>query len=306
MKIEHLHYLVEVAHWQSMNLASDKLHITQQALSLAIKAIEAEVGVKVLERSYQGVTLTEEGKELVDLSKRFLTDYHQLKERFTHQKQNKQAQELVEGIVECLINPGLNQTVLPRILSRLYRNYPHIEVKIDEYTAKEIVGRIAKGEGDIGLLNVLEVDGEVHGLNIPAHLKFVSFFDYKLCALVNKNSPLAKYKTLSISTLLREPFVLCSEKEDVDEYLLTKLIKHYGKPKIISANSTYLAKQMVIDNMAVSMSLVNDPFMIEGMENVKKIPINNKFRMSTGFLYNQEKTMELATKRFVDVLLNEH
>lgn len=302
MKLEHLYYLVQLSEWKSMNVASENLPITQQALSLAVKSLEDEFLVKLVERSRQGITLTAEGEKVVKLAQEVLSGIDQLKAEFQSQLPNKSSPTKLNGVIHCIINAGLNLTIFPRLVTTFYKSYPGIQFKVEECTAKEIVQKIARHEGDLGLLNRLTIDRKTYGVDLEPNVKFVPFFNYTLHALINKASPLAKYKTLSITTLLKEPFVLCAEKETVDEYLLTQLLKYYGAPQIIVANSAYVAKQMVIDNLAVSITLAYDPIVIDGMDKVVSIPLNNKFFMQTGYLYATTKPLSPAALAFIEKL----
>lgn len=63
LKSDPLYYLIEVGQYQSLTVAAEKLHVTQPALSLAIKNLENELNLKLLDRAYNGVTLTPEGKK---------------------------------------------------------------------------------------------------------------------------------------------------------------------------------------------------------------------------------------------------
>ena len=63
-----LYYLTRVAHYQSLSIAAQELHVSQPALSQGIKTLEKQLGAKLLERTYKGVTLTKEGKEVVALA----------------------------------------------------------------------------------------------------------------------------------------------------------------------------------------------------------------------------------------------
>ena len=62
MRLEQLEYLCEIAKRKSMNLASNKLYVSQQTLSTAIKNLEKELDTKLLERTYHGVFPTEIGQ----------------------------------------------------------------------------------------------------------------------------------------------------------------------------------------------------------------------------------------------------
>ena len=63
MQIERLNYFVEVARVQSINSASESLHISQQALSQSMHSLEKELGVTLFKRSNKGIQLTEKREE---------------------------------------------------------------------------------------------------------------------------------------------------------------------------------------------------------------------------------------------------
>lgn len=65
MTTEQLQYLIEISRNSSLTAASQKLHITPQALSTSIKKLEKELGFPVLERSYKGISINNDGLWLV-------------------------------------------------------------------------------------------------------------------------------------------------------------------------------------------------------------------------------------------------
>lgn len=65
MKLHHLRALVAMADAGTFNAAAETLHITQGALSKAIKELEASLGIALFERSNRGVRLTAQGHRLV-------------------------------------------------------------------------------------------------------------------------------------------------------------------------------------------------------------------------------------------------
>ena len=72
LKLEQLYYLTEVAKHNSINQAAENLYITSAAVSTAIKQMEKECGYDILERTYRGVKLTEQGKEVVKIAEKML------------------------------------------------------------------------------------------------------------------------------------------------------------------------------------------------------------------------------------------
>ena len=74
MRLEQLRYLVEISQCNSMSTASEKLHLTPQALSISIKNLEEELGIELVKRTNRGTSLTEKGWRLTILTKKFLED----------------------------------------------------------------------------------------------------------------------------------------------------------------------------------------------------------------------------------------
>lgn len=65
MNFEQLAYIVEVAKSGSLSHASEKLHISQSAISQAITNLEKELGVKIFNRSRLGATPTDIGNNII-------------------------------------------------------------------------------------------------------------------------------------------------------------------------------------------------------------------------------------------------
>ena len=74
LDIKRLQYLVAVYRYRSFTRASEELFVSQSAISMAIKSLEAELGVQLIVRSPQNVDFTQEGKSLVKHALRILLD----------------------------------------------------------------------------------------------------------------------------------------------------------------------------------------------------------------------------------------
>ena len=74
MRLEQLQYFVQIVECHSFNKASQKLHITQPALTNAVKALEEELGVLLLVRGKQGVVPTSRGVRVYEDCRELLTE----------------------------------------------------------------------------------------------------------------------------------------------------------------------------------------------------------------------------------------
>lgn len=85
VQIDTLRYFVELARVGSFYGAAKNVYISQQGLSKAISALEAELGVKLVERESRGVRLTGSGEVLLDHAKVLLDEYSDtLKDLYAH------------------------------------------------------------------------------------------------------------------------------------------------------------------------------------------------------------------------------
>lgn len=303
MKLEQLGYFIKIAKYQSMNIAAEKLHISQQALSLAVKALEKEFDAQLLERSRHGVKLTAAGKQVLDMAEDILLQVDKTK-RLIQPNGNKKEGSILSGEMTCYINKGLNETFFPKVASRFYKIYPKVKLNIISGSNEEIIANINKGEDDIGLLNMLEIKGEVISPILPPTLQWVEIMDFHLMALVNKASALAHYQKISMSTFMKEPVSISAEYEEIEDYLLTKLLRYYGEPKIKEVNSSALSKQLVVDNQAVTIIPKNDTVNIVGGEQLIRIPFRNRFSIKVGYIYRVDSTLSPIVQNFIKLLPN--
>lgn len=80
MLIRHLAYFVTLAKEQHFARAAETSHITQPTLSAAIRKLEEDLGVPLVERGHRFVRLTQQGETLLDWARQILSDYQSLQE----------------------------------------------------------------------------------------------------------------------------------------------------------------------------------------------------------------------------------
>ena len=77
MTFQQLQYLLAIHNAGSVSMAAKELFVSQSSLSIALAALEAELGCRIFIRSTQGLTLTPEGKEVVGHARR-ICESHRL------------------------------------------------------------------------------------------------------------------------------------------------------------------------------------------------------------------------------------
>ena len=78
MKISQMRQILAVSESESINKAAQKLYMSQSSLSASIHSVEEELGQTILNRSHNGIELTDFGKKFVDTSRKMLELYDEM------------------------------------------------------------------------------------------------------------------------------------------------------------------------------------------------------------------------------------
>ena len=108
MELRHLRYFLAVAEERNFTRAAKRLHIAQPPLTQQIKALEAELGVQLFDRSSYRVELTEAGRLFAAEVTRILADVRRAVGRAQRAARGKRGQVWV-GVTE---NPSVNSVVM--------------------------------------------------------------------------------------------------------------------------------------------------------------------------------------------------
>jgi DNA-binding transcriptional LysR family regulator len=146
VELRHLRYFVAVAEELSFRGAAERLHMAQPPLSAQIKALEQELGVKLLERTTRSVSLTHAGRVFLEESRRVLLASAQAEQR------TRDAQHGLAGTLRVGIIAPVAGAWLAGILRRFRQRFPAVQLSLFDLTSTEQLRRLHEQELDAGLL----------------------------------------------------------------------------------------------------------------------------------------------------------
>ena len=181
-----------VAQTGSFAEAALQLHLSQPALSIAIKNLEEALGGKLLARTTRAVTLTPEGKAFYPVARRLLSDWQQsLQDVRNHFA-------LRRGKLELAAMPTYTTNLLPQILADFHRQYPDIHVSVHDVIAENVVDMVREGRCELG---VTFDPGDAPDLN------FQPLFSDRFIAILPPQHTLLDRHQLSWAELLEYPHI---------------------------------------------------------------------------------------------------
>lgn len=120
-----LKYFIEIAKTQHVTRASERLGVSQPALSHCINRLETEMGCELFIRSKKGITLNSSGKKLFLATENLLREWEGLKKAVTDEN------TLAQGIIHVGCHTAVAQYTIIKFLDQFLKNYPDIEVKLN-------------------------------------------------------------------------------------------------------------------------------------------------------------------------------
>jgi len=137
-----------VAKCQSISLASRTLSVSQPAVSQTVRQLEQRLGAKLFIRHARGVSLTQEGEALYRYVDRALALIGAAQGHF------EQLRELTAGQLRIGASDSLcKHWLLPR-LERFHHAHPGVGIRVTNRTSSETMALLARGDADIGLVNM--------------------------------------------------------------------------------------------------------------------------------------------------------
>ncbi|AKJ69496.1 LysR family transcriptional regulator [Pandoraea thiooxydans] len=209
LDIKPLRYFVTLAETRHFGRAAARLNLTQPPLSRQLAALEAALGVTLIERSPRSVTLTVAGEQFYNDARAILAALEQ-STRNVRAAARGDAGQLSIGFTMCAA-----YSVVPGYAKRFGAAYPAVALHLREVVSNDLAAQVAAGQIDAA---IMFPGAQKKGL---AMREIVS---EPLCVALSRNHPRARARQLRISQLAGEPFVLATEQ--VAPTLRAAIVEH--------------------------------------------------------------------------------
>jgi len=205
---------VHVVEAGSITHGAERAHLALAAASTRIRNMEEALGAPLLLRRRQGVTPTPAGRTLLQHARAILRQAERLREDLSAYAGG------LAGQVKVLCNTNAITEFLPETLSSFLAGHPNVSIDLEERLSDEIVGLIAEGVGDIGI-----VAGTVDAGGLITY----PFRSDRFVLVVAREHPLARRQTIGFSEVLDHDFVGLDRASALQRFLADKAAR-IGRP----------------------------------------------------------------------------
>ncbi|WP_285411603.1 LysR family transcriptional regulator [Variovorax sp. efr-133-TYG-130] len=136
---------LHVARIGNFTRAAEQAHITQAGLSILIREMEKQLGCRLFERTTRVVSLTPEGRRLLPVVERLMTDLDDVAAELGA------AGDAARRTLRIAATPLVSSHLLPQVFSTFRAAHPQVSLRLFDADLRDVEAMVAAGDADMGL-----------------------------------------------------------------------------------------------------------------------------------------------------------
>lgn len=287
MELRQLQYLVAIVQEANFTRASEKVFVSQSALSQQIQALEQEVGTVLLDRSRRGVRPTAAGEILYRHAQRIFLELEQA-ETAIHELEGLQRGELHVGVVQTV-----NDYLMPLLASAFAEQHPQIKLLVDELPTEAIEKGLEQGKLQVGL-GFLPSSSQ--------GIKVQPLLEEQLVLVVRDDHPLAQNTYSTVTSLDQLPMVMlsntfCTRRLWEESARLTP-----AQPRVVMEMNTVSSILAVVENSSLATVLPRMTFTQKMSDRLVAVElIEPTPSRQVGLMWHRENYLCSASRVFLEM-----
>lgn len=281
MELRHLKYFLMVSKMKNYTHAAQNLHISQPAVTNAIKHLESEVGVKLLNRNTKRVTLTAQGEVFAERVENIMS---QLYESVVEIKE-------MTNQIKLGLPPIIGAYLFPDIFTESKKVFNDFELTITEKGSLATLKMIEQGELDIGIIILPKNTASIDCIPLIRD-------EIKVC--LSESHSLSHEAKIDFSMLKKEQIIIMTN-EFVHNKIFYELCSSYNfMPNIILTTNKLNTVKSLIEK-GVGLSLLMNLFVSDNPLIVKK-PLTKSIEVTIGIVWKKNRYLSNGSTQFIDFI----
>jgi DNA-binding transcriptional LysR family regulator len=287
MDFDQLETFLEVARNLSFSRAAERRFRTQPAISAQIRALEEEVGARLLDRTGGKVSITAAGKI-------FLTYVENaLEARRSALRAVAEAERVPGGEIVVAANEGSCLHILPEVFAEFKRSYPDVGITVKRSETREVLEAVIDNSADFGVAAMPVTDKRITAVLIHKD---------ELVLITPVGHPLAQHSEIQVSQIDDYPLLLPKAGRTRDS--IERLFEERNmKPNIsMELDSSELLKRFVSAGVGIGFcpytTALGDVRL--GITAIVRLS-DAQIRRDMALVFRKDKALSRAALAFIDI-----
>lgn len=271
----------------SISSAARQLHLSQPAVTKAVRLLEEEVGLALFTRVSGRLVLTPEAEELMPSIERLFGSVGAIEQMV------QEIREGFSGSISVATVPTLSATLVAMAVERFHRTHPRVRFDLRALPTRLVIDAVATHQVDVGI-----VDASQSGIG----MEVIELCRSQIGCVVRKDSPLAKRKRLTVKDLSNHSLISFSN-ETLTGWQLRSVLQAddaIGQLKF-TVNNTQTAYALV--KAGVGIGIVDSFPMITGTySDLVIIPFHPLIQTNPHVIFSKSHVVPLVARNFIELL----
>lgn len=290
MELSQIRYFLDVYQIGSLSKAAEKLNISQQGLSAAIRRLEKELNCDLFIRTSAGLLLTETGEKFRHEAEQIMLHVNRIYEKCNNNESGSQRIKLA-----CTIN--MITRIPEKLQYLLLRGTEDIEIDFSENWTQDCEQQVYDEDISMAI---------VYGESDPEKFDIINLDVLKQTFIVNRTNPLAKYDEISIDQLAGVPMVI-PPKRCRPGVTVRKLFADAGVPLNVAYSCDRPGQiiSLVKSNPDFAARIIVDDVSEEDLSKIKVLQLKgNPFLLPICLIWKKNRKLTLRERYFQRLVLD--
>lgn len=293
MTLQQLRYLIAIAEHGSINAAAHNLYASQSNLSLAIKDLEQELGITIFTRSNRGVTLTNEGTELLGYARQVIEQADMLESRYAGRG---------ESIDRLAVSTQHYYFSLQAFIDTIEQTKSdEYDFALREVATGQIISDVQTFRSEIGILYTDSFNRRVlQSAFDDAEVEFHPLFQIGVHVFVGENHPLASKKLIEPEELAPWPRYSFEQGSQNSFYFSEEPFSQVPHRQVIRYTDRGTLTNLLtsFNGYTISTGVLSS----EMHRGIASIPLHTDEKMLVGYIIHRERKPNELLKRYIENL----
>lgn len=283
MELRQLEYFQMSSRLKNITRAAERLRVSQPNITVAIKKLEAELGIQLFDRSQKQLSLTPEGAVFLNRIELALRNIQDAVLEVNDYKQ------LQKGTIKIGIPSMIGAYLFPKIFANFQRLYPHLDIYLYEEGSMAIREQLERDELDFGIVIISDASPNLQLLKMSTN---------QIVACVPEHNELASHDSISLDDMTDADLIMLKEGSFLRNLILQRLKAASITPNIVlESNQIETIKGLIASDVGIAFLL---DFIVKDAPQIKALPINDPIFVDVGLAWKKDRYISKAAQSFID------
>lgn len=283
MKLHQLQYYCAACRNGNITRAANELHVSQPSISMAIRELENEFGVMLLQRNNKGFAVTQEGKYFYERAMALLEQADELNQMMCDMGNQRKR-------INLGIPPMIGTFLFPKMYKEFKKYYPEIMLNSREGGSRYLIEMLDDSVLDFAIVPINQLAEDSYNI--------LRLTETETVFCVSRNHPLAGRTKVSMEQIKDEPLIMFNDGFYQNQVIKERFEREGFRPRILHYSSQfYTIKEFISDEITAGFMFRD---IAETVPEIRGISLENPIYIQIGLVWKRNQHMFHDATRFLD------